>query len=121
MTPEQFITRWQHASGSELANAQSFVRELAELRWASHRPIRRVKTPATTTMCLSAASSSATVTAPVPKGASTATSVAIVLEAKKLKLGAQTKGYDDAMLCAPGPKLKTTPAPCRLQKAGRRF
>ena len=31
MTPEQFITRWQHASGGELANAQSFVRELAEL------------------------------------------------------------------------------------------
>ena len=31
MTAEQFITRWQHASGSELANAQSFVRELAAL------------------------------------------------------------------------------------------
>ena len=30
MTPEQFITRWQSASGSELANAQSFVREPAE-------------------------------------------------------------------------------------------
>ena len=31
MTPAEFIARWQHASGSELANAQSFVRELAEL------------------------------------------------------------------------------------------
>ena len=31
MTPETFITRWQHADGSELANAQSFVRELCEL------------------------------------------------------------------------------------------
>ena len=31
MSPEDFITRWQQASGSELANAQSFVRELAEL------------------------------------------------------------------------------------------
>jgi hypothetical protein len=31
MTPESFIARWQHADGSELANAQSFVRELCEL------------------------------------------------------------------------------------------
>jgi hypothetical protein len=31
MTPEAFIARWQHADGSELANAQSFVRELCEL------------------------------------------------------------------------------------------
>lgn len=31
MNPTEFIARWQHASGSELANAQSFVRELAEL------------------------------------------------------------------------------------------
>lgn len=28
---ERFIARWRQASGSELANAQSFVRELAEL------------------------------------------------------------------------------------------
>mgnify|MGYP007060371444 FL=1 len=31
MTPESFITRWQLAGGSEPANAQSFVGELAEL------------------------------------------------------------------------------------------
>jgi hypothetical protein len=31
MTPESFIARWQHADGSELANAQSFTRELCEL------------------------------------------------------------------------------------------
>ena len=32
MTPtEAFIARWQNASGTELANAQSFVGELAVL------------------------------------------------------------------------------------------
>lgn len=30
-SPDAFIARWQHADGSELANAQSFVRELCEL------------------------------------------------------------------------------------------
>lgn len=30
MTPEQFFSRWRSAGGSELANAQSFVRERAE-------------------------------------------------------------------------------------------
>jgi hypothetical protein len=31
MTPEQFIARRQPADGTELANAQSFVREFTEL------------------------------------------------------------------------------------------
>lgn len=31
MTPEDFVARWRHADGSELANAQSFVRELCVL------------------------------------------------------------------------------------------
>ena len=31
MTPATFLTRWAGASGTELANAQSFVGELAEL------------------------------------------------------------------------------------------
>ena len=31
VTPESFITRWQLAGGSEPANVQSFVGELAEL------------------------------------------------------------------------------------------
>lgn len=31
VTSDAFIARWRHADGSELANAQSFLRELCEL------------------------------------------------------------------------------------------
>lgn len=100
MTPEQFIARWQRASGSELANAQSFVRELAELlelpppnpaqedtRDNNYVFERRVifrhgdgKTSEGRIDCYKRGH--------------------FVLEAKKLKLGGQTKGFDDAMLRA---------------------
>ena len=100
MTPEQFIVRWQQASGSELANAQSFVRELAELldlpppnparedtRDNDYVFERRVifrhgdgKTSEGRIDCYKRGH--------------------FVLEAKKLKLGSQTKGFDDAMLRA---------------------
>jgi hypothetical protein len=100
MTPEQFIARWQNASGSELANAQSFVRELTELlelpppnpaqedtRDNDYVFERRVI---------------------FRHGDGTSSEGRIdcfkrghfVLEAKKLKLGPQTKGFDDAMLRA---------------------
>ncbi len=100
MTPESFIARWQHASGSELANAQSFVRELAELldqpppnparedtRDNDYVFERRVifrhgdgKSSEGRIDCYKRGH--------------------FVLEAKKLKQGPQTKGFDDAMLRA---------------------
>jgi hypothetical protein len=100
MTPTDFIARWQHASGSELANAQSFVRELAELleqpppnparedtRDNDYVFERRVifrhgdgKTSEGRIDCYKRGH--------------------FVLEAKKLKQGPQTKGFDDAMLRA---------------------
>ena len=100
MTPEQFITRWQHASGSELANAQSFVRELAELLGEpSPNPAREdtrdndyVFERRVIFRHGDGASSEGRIDC-YKRGH-------FVLEAKKLKLGAQTKGYDDAMLRA---------------------
>ncbi len=100
MTAEQFIARWQHASGSELANAQSFVRELAALldqpppnparedtRDNDYVFERRVifrhgdgKTSEGRIDCYKRGH--------------------FVLEAKKLKQNAQTRGFDDAMLRA---------------------
>ena len=100
MTPTDFIARWQHASGTELANAQSFVRELAELldqpppnparedtRDNDYVFERRVifrhgdgKSSEGRIDCYKRGH--------------------FVLEAKKLKLGPQTKGFDDAMLRA---------------------
>ena len=100
MTAEQFIARWQHASGSELANAQSFVRELAALldqpppnparedtRDNDYVFERRVifrhgdgKTSEGRIDCYKRGH--------------------FVLEAKKLKQNAQSKGFDDAMLRA---------------------
>ena len=100
MTSAEFIARWQHASGSELANAQSFVRELAELldqpppnparedtRDNDYVFERRVifrhgdgKTSEGRINCYKRGH--------------------FVLEAKKLKQGAQTKGFDDTMLRA---------------------
>lgn len=99
-SPEQFIARWQNASGSELANAQSFVRELTELlelpppnpaqedtRDNDYVFERRVifkhgdgKTSEGRIDCYRRGH--------------------FVLEAKKLKLGPATKGFDDAMLRA---------------------
>jgi hypothetical protein len=100
MTPEQFIARWRHASGSELANAQSFVRELTDMlaleppnparedtRDNDYVFERRVifrhgdgKTSEGRIDCYKRGH--------------------FVLEAKKLKQGPQTKGFDDALLRA---------------------
>jgi hypothetical protein len=100
MTPQDFITRWQHASGSELANAQSFVRELAELldqlppnparedtRDNDYVFERRV------IFRHGDGSSSEGRIDCYKRGH-------FVLEAKKLKQNAQSKGFDDAMLRA---------------------
>ena len=100
MTPEQFITRWQHASGSELANAQSFVRELAELLGEAPPNPAREDTHDNDYVF------ERRVIFRHGDGASSEGRIDcykrghFVLEAKKLKLGAQTKGYDDAMLRA---------------------
>ena len=100
MTPEQFITRWQHASGSELANSQSYVREMAEQQGE----------PPTNPACEDTRDNDYVFERRVifrhGDGASSEGRIDcykrghFVLEAKKLKLGAQTKGYDDAMLRA---------------------
>jgi len=102
MTAEQFITRWQHASGSELANAQSFVRELAELLEQPPPNPAREDTRDNDYVF------ERRVIFRHGDGNSSEGRIDcykrghFVLEAKKLKLGPQTKGFDDAMLRARG-------------------
>lgn len=100
MTPAEFIARWQHASGSELANAQSFVRELAELLGeAPPNPARedtRDNDYVFERRVIFHHGDGSTAEGRIDcykRGY-------FVLEAKKLKLGPQTKGFDDAMLRA---------------------
>ncbi len=100
MTPAEFIARWQHASGSELANAQSFVRELAELLdEAPPNPARedtRDNDYVFERRVIFHHGDGSTAEGRIDcykRGH-------FVLEAKKLKLGPQTKGFDDAMLRA---------------------
>ncbi len=100
MTPESFIARWQHASGSELANAQSFVRELAELLGEPPPNPAREDTRDNDYVF------ERRVIFRHGDGKSSEGRIDcykrghFVLEAKKLKQGAQTKGFDDAMLRA---------------------
>ncbi len=100
MTPTDFIARWQHASGSELANAQSFVRELAELLGEPPPNPAREDTRDNDYVFERRV---------IFRHGDGSTSEGridcykrghFVLEAKKLKLGPQTKGFDDAMLRA---------------------
>ena len=100
MTPTDFIARWQHASGSELANAQSFVRELAELLGEPPPNPAREDTRDNDYVF------ERRVIFRHGDGSSSEGRIDcykrghFVLEAKKLKLGPQTKGFDDAMLRA---------------------
>lgn len=100
MSPEDFITRWQQASGSELANAQSFVRELAELlAEAPPNPARedtRDNDYVFERRVIFRHGDGSTAEGRIDcykRGC-------FVLEAKKLRQGAQTRGFDDAMLRA---------------------
>jgi hypothetical protein len=91
-----FIARWQHNTASELATAQSFVIELCELlgvpkphptpeqAYMFERPI---------TFLHGDGSSSAGRVDCYKRGH-------FVLEAKKLKVGAHTKGFDEGLLRA---------------------
>ncbi len=100
MTPQDFIARWQHASGSELANAQSFVRELAELLGESPPNPAREDTRDNDyvferrVIFHHGDGSTAEGRIDCYKRGH------FVLEAKKLKQNTQTKGFDDAMLRA---------------------
>lgn len=100
MTPTDFIARWQHASGSELANAQSFVRELAELLDEPPPNPAREDTRDNDYVF------ERRVIFRHGDGSSSEGRIDcykrghFVLEAKKLKQNAQSKGFDDAMLRA---------------------
>ncbi|MBP5997262.1 MAG: class I SAM-dependent DNA methyltransferase [Azonexus sp.] len=100
MTPTDFIARWQHAGGSELANAQSFVRELAELLGEPPPNPAREDTRDNDYVF------ERRVIFRHGDGSSSEGRIDcykrghFVLEAKKLKQGPQTKGFDDAMLRA---------------------
>jgi len=97
MTPDAFITRWQHADGSELANAQSFVRELCELLDVP------VPDPARADTRDNAYVFERRVLFKHGDGSHSEGRIdtyrrgAFVLESKKLKQAAQTKGFDDGM------------------------
>ena len=102
MTAAHFIARWQHASGSELANAQSFVRELAELLGEPPPNPAREDTRDNDYVF------ERRVIFRHGDGASSEGRIDcykrghFVLEAKKLRQGAQTKGFDDALQRARG-------------------
>jgi hypothetical protein len=97
MTPDAFITRWQHADGSELANAQSFVRELCELLDVP------VPDPARADTRDNAYVFERRVIFRHGDGGrsegriDTYRRACFVLESKKLKQNQQTKGFDDGM------------------------
>lgn len=95
-----FISRWQGADGSELANAQSFTRELCELLDVS------VPDPARQDTRDNAYVFERRVIFCSPDGSTSEGRIdcfkrgAFVLESKKLKQGEHTKGFGVAMLAA---------------------
>ncbi len=95
-TATAFIERWQGVAASELSTAQSFVRELCELLGV---PVPH-PTPEQDYMF------ERPITFSHGDGSSSAGRIDcylrghFVLEAKKLKAGPQTKGFDDALLRA---------------------
>lgn len=97
---EFFINRWQGADGSELANAQSFTRELCELLNVS------VPDPARADTRDNAYVFERRVVFNSPDGSTSEGRIdcfkrgAFVLESKKLKQGEHTKGFGVAMLAA---------------------
>lgn len=100
MTPTDFIARWQKATGSELANAQLFVTELCELLGLP-RP-----NPATGTAEDDAYVFERRTQHIDGNGSENERRIdcykrgCFVLEAKKIKAGTHTKGFDDARLRA---------------------
>jgi hypothetical protein len=98
--PESFIVRWQHADGSELANAQRFTRELRELLEVP------APDPARADTAENAYVYERRVIFRHGDGSTSEGRIdcyrrgAFVLEAKKLRQGPQSKGFDDGMLRA---------------------
>lgn len=95
-SPKAFIERWQGVAASELATAQTFVMDLCELLGVP----KPHPTPAQDYMF------ERPVTFSHGDGSSSAGRIDcyrrghFVLEAKKLKAGAHTKGFDDGLLRA---------------------
>ena len=98
MTPEQFIARWQTASGSERANYQLFITELCELLDLP-RP-----DPAQDDTRDNAYVFERRVTFRHGDGSASTGFIdcyrraSAICEAKKVRPGAATKAFDDAML-----------------------
>jgi len=100
MTPEQFITRWQNVGGSERANYQLFIADLCALLELPKPD------PAQDDTRDNAYVFERRVIFKHGDGGSSNGFIdcyrrgSAIIEAKKIKLGAQTKGFDDAMLRA---------------------
>lgn len=100
MTPTDFIARWKHATGSELANAQLFVLELCELLELP-RP-----EPASEDVRDNAYVFERRIREKLGDGSEAERRVdcyrrgAFVLESKKIKAGPATKGFDEALRLA---------------------
>lgn len=97
---DAFIARWQHASGSELANAQLFVSELARLLDLPQPDPAREETSENAYVF------ERRVRFRHGDGSASEGRIdcyrrgAFVLEAKRLRQAAATRGFDDAMLRA---------------------
>lgn len=102
LTPEEFLTRWQHADGSELANYQLFVTDLCRLLGVPSPDPAREDTRDNAYVF------ERRVTFAHGDGSTSAGRIdcyrrhAYVLEAKKIKLPSATKGFDDALQRARG-------------------
>jgi hypothetical protein len=100
MTPDQFITRWQNVGGSERANYQLFIADLCVLLDLPKPD------PAQDDTRDNAYVFERRVIFKHGDGGSSNGFIdcyrrgSAIIEAKKIKLGAQTKGFDDAMLRA---------------------
>jgi len=97
---QAFIARWSAATGSELANAQSFVRELCDLLGVEPPH------PATDDPAANAYVFERAIAFQNPDGSTSPGRIDLykrecfVLESKKVKAGPATKGFDDALLRA---------------------
>jgi hypothetical protein len=95
-----FIQRWAAATGSELANSQSFVRELCDLLGVEPPH------PATDDPAANAYVFERAIAFQNPDGSTSPGRIDLyrrecfVLESKKVKAGPATKGFDDALLRA---------------------
>jgi len=100
MTPDQFITRWQNVGGSERANYQLFIADLCDLLELPKPD------PAQDDTRDNAYVFERRVIFKHGDGGSSNGFIdcyrrgSAIIEAKKIKLGPQTKGFDDAMLRA---------------------